>query len=128
MVMRCWANKKILSKAGNANLEVTKIAPASYEKKKITVVTMVATNTTNNKILRPRNYITEHIPVGISMSDSFGNRYMLASVKPAFYGHEGYGIRPGESKIFEMRFADEPLPNARSIRISVPPLAFGQSK
>ena len=62
------------------------------------------------------------------MSDSFGNRYKLASVQPAFYGHEGYGIRPGESKIFKMRFADEPLPNARSIRISVPPLAFGQSK
>lgn len=124
--------------AGNMKLEIVEVARRESYSSIFTRVTVAATNTTSSTILRPRNYrvwgynvhpeLGGATPIGTSMADSFGNSYKLTKVSPKFYGNEGRGIRPGQTKVFELEFADMPLENAKSVRISVEPGAYGQSQ
>ena len=103
-----------------------------------TLVTMAVTNTTTSTILRPRNQrvwgyefhpeLGGSTPIGTSLSDSFGNTFKLTMAEPRFYGTDGRDIRPGETEVFKLEFTDMPPENARSVRISVEPGAYGQSE
>ena len=107
-------------KAGNADLEIVRVA-RSYFGGVRPRVTVAVTNTTSTTILRPRNQ-------RVWLSDSFGNTFELTSVKPKYYRTGGQGIRPGETEVFELEFADMPLENAKSVRIAVEPGTYGQSQ
>ena len=124
-------------KAGNIELEIVEVAKVGFRKSN-TFVAIAATNVTSSTILRPRNQrvwgydvhpkLGGSTPIGTSLSDSFGNTFKLIWVKPRFYRTGGRGIRPGETKVFELEFADMPLENARFVRIFVLPGAYGQSQ
>ena len=124
--------------AGNMKLEIVEVARRESYSSIFTLVTVAATNTTSSTILRPRNLgvwgyefgsdVAGRVPIGTSLTDSFGNDYKLTKVSPEFLGNEGFGIRPGQTKVFELEFADIPLENAKSVRISVEPGAYGQSQ
>lgn len=141
-------NRKLLVRhVGGMKLEIVRIAidvsfslspPASETVlTSETVVTVEATNTTASRILKPRNEkvwgyefgsnIGGSIPVGASLTDSFGNDYKLWSITPSFLGDEANGIRPGQTITFEVRFGDAPLQNSKFIRLSIEPVSFGQS-
>ena len=125
-------------KAGNADLEIVEVARLESFGRVTPRVTVTATNITSSTILRPRNHrvwgydvhpeLGGSKPIGTSLSDSFGNTFKLTWVKPTFYGTGGRGIRPGETKVFELEFADMPLENAKSVRIVVEPGAYGQNQ
>jgi hypothetical protein len=101
-----------------------------------TVIVVEVTNTTTSKILKPRNQrvwgyefgsgVGGRLPVGASLSDSFGNDYKLTSINPGLLGSEAGGIRPGQTVTFELGFGDVPLQNARSVRLTIAPDTFGQ--
>ena len=93
-------------------------------------------NTTTSKILKPRNQkiwgyefgsnVGGRLPIGASLTDSFGNDYKLTSITPKFLGNESGGIRPDQMVTFEVRFGDVPLKNAKLVRLVVEPATFGQ--
>lgn len=125
-------------RAGNMQLEIVKVAKQKFYSSTSTQMTIAATNITSSTILKPRNYrvwgydvhpkLGGSTPIGTSMSDSFGNPYKLTRVSPKFLGIEPRGIRPGETKIFELEFGDVPLESAKFIRLSVDPGAYGQNQ
>lgn len=102
-------------RAGNADLEIVEVA-RGY------LVAVAVTNATSTTILRPQRYGRRQ--VGVSMWDSFGNTFELFLTR--FPGVRA--IRPGETEVFELEFADMPLENAKSLRIAVEPGMFGQSQ
>ena len=95
-----------------------------------------ATNNTNSKIFMPRNSrvwgyengsdVGGTLPIGVSLTDSFGNEYKLTSITPSFLGNEAKGIRPGQTVIFKIEFGDAPLKSAKSVRLAVDNAALGQ--
>ena len=95
-----------------------------------------ATNNTNTKIFMPRNSrvwgyengsdIGGQLPIGISLTDSFGNEYKLTSITPSFLGNEAKGIRPGQTVTFKISFGDAPIKSAKSVRLAVDNATFGQ--
>lgn len=124
--------------AGNAALEIVEIARLEFSGIVRPRVTVAVTNTTSSTILRPRNRrvwgydvhpeLGGSTPIGTSLWDSFGNSYKLERVSPRFYGNEGRGIRPGETRIFEAEFADMPLENTKSVLVVMESGAYGQNQ
>ncbi len=102
-----------------------------------TVITIETTNMTTSKILKPRNHriwgyengsdVGGRLPIGVSLTDSFGNNYKLTSITPSFLGSESRGIRPGQTVTFKVRFGDAPLQNSKLVRLTIEPASFGQS-
>ena len=100
------------------------------------VFTVKATNTTNSRILKPKNHKVwgfefgsdtgGSYPIGAFLTDSFGNDYKLTSIYPKFLGNEGRGIRPGETVTFNLSFGDVPLENAKSSRLVIDSATLGQ--
>ncbi|MBL6948732.1 MAG: hypothetical protein ISR51_08650 [Rhodospirillales bacterium] len=139
LIEKCWATKgRYSKKTGNVDLEVVKVYPQNFKNippgrrhlpqyDPRTIVQITATNTSNSRILRPRNK-TYFEAIGTSMSDSFGNRYKLSKVTPEYINDERPGIRPGETKVFTLSFVGEPLRNAKTIRISIKTGAYGQKE
>ncbi len=128
-------NRELLVRhVGGMKLEIAKIAISRLGPE--TVLTVEATNTTASRILKPRNQkvwgyqfgsnIGGLVPVGASLTDSFGNNYKLTSISPPFLGDEAKGIKPGQTVTFEVRFGDIPLKNAKSMRLVIEPATFGQ--
>lgn len=135
---RAVNRKSLVRQVGGMKLEIIRIAkhdifgrPASN-----TVIAVEVTNTTTSKILKPRNQrvwgyefgsdVGGQLPVGASLTDSFGNDYKLTSIYPGFLGSEAGGIRPGQIVTFQLRFGDVPLQNAKSVRLTIAPRTFGQ--
>lgn len=95
-----------------------------------------ATNNTNSEILMPRNSrvwgyengsdVGGQLPIGVSLTDSFGNKYKLTSITPSFLGSEAKGIRPEQTVTFKVRFGDAPLKSAKAVRLVIDSAAFGQ--
>jgi hypothetical protein len=126
---RAENREQLLRNVGGMKLEIVQIASK-------TVISIEATNTTTSRILKPWNQIVwgyefgsnvgGRLPIGASLTDSFGNEYKLMSITPSFLGTEAGGIRPGQTVTFELRFGDAPLQNAKSVRLIIEPATLGQ--
>ena|GEM_PF-5404343 len=135
---RAVNRKSLVRQVGGMKLEIIRIAKRDIFGRPApnTVITVEATNTTSSRILKPRNQrvwgyefgsdVGGQLPIGASLTDSFGNDYKLTSVTPGFLGNESGGIRPGQTVTFEVRFGDVPLENAKSVRLVVESATFGQ--
>ena len=63
------------------------------------------------------------------MEDNFGNHFGLTRISPLCYGWEtDMGLKPGESKDFEIIFNDAPLKNTESLTVKVSTGTFGNSE
>ncbi len=133
------ANRDLLVReTGGMSLEVLKISKSDVvdSSRAFTVISINATNTTASRILMPVNSrvwgyeagsdIGGRLPIGASLTDSFGNSYKLTSISPSYLGSEARGVRPGQTVTFQLTFGDVPLPNARSVRLVLMPSALGQ--
>jgi len=130
--------ERLVHNAGGMKLEIIRITkrPLFGQQSPETIIAVEVTNTTTSKILKPRNQrvwgyefgsdVGGRLPVGVSLTDSFGNDYKLTSIYPGFLGSEAAGIRPGQTVPFQLRFGDVPLQNAKSVRLTIAPRTFGQ--
>jgi len=101
-----------------------------------TEIFIEATNTTTSKILMPKNHriwgyeigsdVGGQLPIGVSLTDSFGNKYKLTSITPSFLGNEAKGIRPGQIVTFKISFGDAPLKSSKLVRLEIDTATFGQ--
>lgn len=94
----------------------------------------------NNIIIKPKTYevsvsleegteMGHPYPTGFFLSDNFGNLFNLKEIEPRYFrfGDE-IGIKPGESKIFKIWFADTPIESTDYLTLSISSKTFNNSQ
>ena len=127
-IVEGWRKKNIdylKRETGKVELNIVEVAKSRDDD---TLISIVATNISKSTILRPINFRGGYTPIGTSLSDSFGNFFKFSRVRPQYSSSSGKGIRPNETRVFNLQFSEIPLETAKSVRISIEPNSYGQSK
>lgn len=83
-------------------------------------------NNPNVIIVNPR---VQKAPRGLTLKDNFGNSFGLSFISPLCLGGDtDTGLKPEESKTFDVAFTGEPLKKTESLMVTVSDGTFGNVK